>query len=173
MHYVETEGIKKYKVKYLYTTERVLSELHKGNIDYGQFAIHNSVGGIVDESIQAIARYKFRIVTEYGIKIEHHLMKRRDASFGDIKNIMAHDQVFKQRHSTLAEKYSNFKQVTGKGDLIDTAMAAKALSEGKIDKNTAILGPGVLSALFDLEIVDSNLQDNKENYTSFMMVKRT
>ena len=170
--YIRRLNIIKYKVKYLYTSEKVLNELHKGTIDYGQFAIHNSVGGVVTESIRAMAKYKFRIVEEFAVLIQHFLMKRKDITKEDIKVIMAHDQVFKQCQDTLAEKYPKLPLQTGKGDLIDTAKAAAYLASGKLPKHTAILGPRTLSDLYGLEIIDENLQDNKNNLTSFLLVGR-
>ena len=53
---------RKYKIKYLYTSANVMRALHAGEIDRGQFAIHNSTGGMVEESIRAMAAYKFKIV---------------------------------------------------------------------------------------------------------------
>ena len=52
--------------------------LHLGEIDKGQFAIHNSLGGNCDESIQAMAKYKFKITDQFAIKIAHALMIRED-----------------------------------------------------------------------------------------------
>lgn len=162
----------KVKIKYLYTTEKVLSELEKRNIDYGQFAMFNSVGGIVHESIEAIANYKFKIVEEFGIKIQHHLMKRKDVSAKDLKAIMTHPQVLKQCKNTLENKYPNLTQTSGKGDLIDNTKAAQAIAQTNIGKTTAYLGPEILSKMFDLEIIDRNLQDDEENLTTFLMVSK-
>jgi prephenate dehydratase len=56
--------------------------------------------------------------------------------------------------------------------MIDTAKAAKALSQGKVEKTIAILGPKMLSEIYNFDIVDSELQDDKENKTTFLIVKR-
>ncbi|MBD3329796.1 prephenate dehydrogenase/arogenate dehydrogenase family protein, partial [Candidatus Dojkabacteria bacterium] len=45
------DSLTSYKTKYLYTTDNVLKALHRGEIDCGQFAVQNSVGGMVEESI--------------------------------------------------------------------------------------------------------------------------
>jgi arogenate dehydrogenase (NADP+), plant len=172
LDYVARHKIKKYKVKYLYTTKKVLEQLKRGNIDYGLFAMHNSVGGVVTESIKALAKFKVNITEEFNILITHFLMKHKQTKLSEIKTIMAHPQVFKQCQDTLKKNYSKYKLISGSGDLIDTANLAKALAEGKIAKNIAILGPQNLSKLYKLEIVAKNLQDNKANWTSFLMVKR-
>ncbi len=170
-YYLKKQKIKKYKIKYLYTTSEVLKALNKSQIDFGLFAIHNSVGGLVEESIRAMANHKFKIVEEFNILIRHFLMKKREIGFEDIKRIMVHPQVLKQCPITLEEKYPDLLLTSGQGDLIDTAQASKTLSAGKLDSGIAILGPENLSRICDLEIIDQDLQDNKNNQTSFLLVK--
>src|SRR3989338_5365307 len=164
-YFLKRTGPSKYKIKYLYTSGNVLRALHEGKIDRGQFAIHNSVGGIVEESIKAMAMYKFKIVEQFAIKISHALMIRSDADINEVTNIMSHPQVFAQCKKYLSEKYPNFKPVSGKGKLIDHALVAKYLSEKKLDKNIATMGSKVLAQIYDLKIIEDNLQDAKENYT--------
>jgi prephenate dehydrogenase len=170
--YIKRNGIKKHKIKYLYTTEKVLKNLHEGSIDLGIFAIQNAVGGVVEESTHAMARYKFKIVSEFQIMIRHNLMKRKDVKTEEIRIIMAHSQNFRQCKDNLDRKFPRLGRITGKDDLMDTAMAARALSLGKIPKNTAILGPRILSEIYGLDIVDENLQDSKNNLTTFFAVSR-
>lgn len=170
--YVARHGIKKYGIRYLYTTEKVLKNLHEGNIDFGLFAIQNAIGGVVQESTHAMARYRFKIHEEFGILITHHLMKRKDIPFSEINTIMAHDQVFKQCHGTLLKRYPSYIQKVGEGDYIDHAKVAWGLAKGVLPKQIAVLGPRILAKLYDFDIVDENLQDSERNYTTFFMVKR-
>jgi len=172
LSYVSANNIKDFSIKYLFTTENVLKNLHEGNIDFGQFAIQNAVGGVVQESTYAMARYKFHIVDEFAILIKHCLMKRKDIDIAGIRNIMAHPQNFRQCKDTLAKKYGSFTLLSGDGNLVDTAKAAQALSEKKIPEHTAILGPKNLARLYNLEIIEEDLQDNKENFTTFFVVGR-
>ncbi len=161
-----------FKVKYLYTTEKVLKNLHEGNIDYGLFAIQNAVGGVVEESTYAMARYKFKIINEFQIVIRHTLMKRKDVNLSNIEIVMAHSQNFRQCKNSLEKKYPNLRSVIGQGDLLDTARCAESLAKNTINKNTAILGPKILADIYDLEIIEENLQDNQNNLTTFFLVSR-
>ena len=170
--YVKNNAIKKFQVKYLFTSEKVLKNLNEGNIDFGLFAIQNAVGGVVEESTYAMAKYKFKIVEEFQIMIRHCLMRRRDVDTKDIKTIMAHSQNFRQCKDNLSKKYPGLKQVSGQGDLVDTARCAEALAKNEIDKNTAILGPKILANIYGLEIIDEDLQDNTNNLTTFFLVSR-
>ncbi len=166
------KNIKDYKTEYLYTSEKVLKSLYEGAIDFGLFAISNSTGGLVEESIQAMAKYRFSIVEDFTIVIRHFLMKRKDIDEKEITTIMAHPQVFRQCEQTLKEKFPHLKLLSGEGDLVDTARAAAELAAGNLPKNTAILGPQTLSKHFDFDIIAEQLQDKKDNLTRFLLVTR-
>ena len=170
--YFTRNNITDYHIEYLYTTENVLKNLEQGNIDYGLFAVHNSVGGIVTETVLATAKYKYKIVQDYGIPIHHYLMKRKDIDFDQINSIVAHPQVLKQCKNTLESRYHHLNLSSGLGEDIDTAKMAKNLSEGKIENTTAILGPKILAELYNFDIVAENLQDQSNNITYFLLVTK-
>jgi prephenate dehydratase len=54
-----------FQLKYLYTTPDVFEALNKGDIDRGQFAIYNTLGGLYDESLYAVAQHTFRILDRH------------------------------------------------------------------------------------------------------------
>jgi len=172
LDHIKRHKIKKYKIKYLYTSNCVLRFLSTGKIDYGLFAIHNAVGGVVWESVRSMAKYKFKIIKEFPILVSHFLMKRKDVDIKNATTIMAHPQVFLQCKQSLLKKYPNLILTSGKGDRIDTARSAQALIEGKIDKNILILGPKVLAKMYNFEIVEENMQDSQNNLTYFFLVSR-
>ena len=120
-----------------------------------------------------MARYKFNIVNQFAIKISHALMIRGDADFSEVTTIMSHPQVFAQCRDTLFKKYPHLNKISGEKELIDHAVVAKYLSEGKLPKHVATMGSKVLAQLYGLKIIEDNLQDAEENYTSFLHVLRT
>ena len=172
IYYLKRNGITNYKIEYLHTTKNALRALYEGDVDEGLFAIHNSTGGIVMESVEAMARYKFLIIEEFAITISHALMIRKDATLRDITEIMSHPQVFAQCKKTLMQKYPNLKQISGEGELIDHALVAKKLGEEKLPKNIATMGSKILAEIYSLKVIEDNLQDLDENYTSFLLVGR-
>lgn len=172
LDYLKRHSITDFEIKYLYTTENVLREVANGFVDYGQFAIHNSQGGIVEESLDAMSIYTFKVVEQFSIEIKHFLMKRKDVDLSEIKTVMAHPQVFLQCTHNMAKKYPNLRQVSGEGDLVDTAKAAQAVFSGDLEKTTAILGPKILSEIYNLDIIEGDLQDLDNNLTSFVLVER-
>ncbi len=171
-YYLGRSSEKNVELRYLHTTENVLKSLYEGEIDRGQFAIHNSQGGIVHESIAAMARYRFEIVEEFAIKIRHCLMISPQSSLEEIESIMAHPQVFRQCRTNLEKKYSKLNLVSGEGELIDHAKVAELIASGEISSRTATMGSISLAALHGLRIIEEDLQDLHDNYTSFLWVQR-
>lgn len=169
--YVKRCEMPSYAIQYLYTSENVLCGISKKTIDLGVVAIHNSTGGLVDETIQAMGQYNFMIAEEFAIKIAHSLMIQKDASLYNITTIMTHPQVLAQCRQTLSNKYPSLIQTSGDGELIDHALVAKRLSTGELPKHIATMGGRILAELYDLKIVEDNLQDLEDNYTSFLVIK--
>jgi len=171
-HYMSRTPEVPYELAYLHTTEHVLRALHEGAVDRGQFAIHNSVGGMVGESVTAMARYRFAIVEEFAIKIAHALMVSRTADVDRVDTVMTHPQVLAQCQETLRRKYPNLRQTSGEGDLIDHAKVAELLARGDLAPNIATMGSSVLAEIHGLHVIEDNLQDLGENLTSFLWVER-
>ncbi len=169
--YIKKNNIKNAQIIYLYTTKAVLNALENGHIDFGLFAVHNSVGGVVWESARSLAEHKVEIVEEFAIPIRHFLMIRKEKKLDEITTIMAHPQVLKQCRNTLSKRYPKLKKISGKDRLIDTAAAAEALSQGRLPSEYAILGPEQLSQIYDLKIIDKDLQDDKDNLTYFFLTQ--
>ncbi len=161
-----------YELVYLHTTEHVLRALHEGAVDRGQFAIHNSVGGMVGELVSAMARYRFAIVEEFAIKIAHALMVASSADLEGVDTVMTHPQVLAQCQETLRRKYPHLRQTSGEGDLIDHAKVAELLARGDLAPSIATMGSSVLADLHGLRVIEDNLQDLGENFTSFLWVER-
>lgn len=161
-----------FTLSYLHTTENVLKALHDGSIDQGQFAIRNSLGGIVEETVEASKRYSYDKIDEFAMKIIHALMVLPDAEIDDIDTVMAHPQALTQCKFTLQRKYSHLKQQSGEGDLLDPAKVAELLSQGQLTKNIAVLGHKGLAEIYGLKIVANNMQDSGSSFTTFIWVKR-
>lgn len=169
-YFVAEHTISEYEVKYLYTTENVLSALERNEITHGLFAVHNSAGGIVHESMIAMGKYRFALYEEFFIEITHHLMKRRDVDIQEINTIMSHPQVLKQCSQNLQKFYPSMELVTGQGDMIDNGKIAQALAQGNIPKNYAILMSKINAEIHGFDVIKSDLQDLERNLTSFAMV---
>jgi chorismate mutase / prephenate dehydratase len=169
--YCREQEIFAFETKYLYTTHGVMEALMQGMIDYGVFAMVNSKGGLVQESLDAIGHYRFEVVSDVNLAIKHVLMCRKDIPRYEVTTIMAHPQVFSQCQETLQRHYMRYNLVSGEGDLIDTAKVAESLADGTLDMHIAVLGSRFLAELYDLQIMAENLQDRDDNMTRFLIIK--
>lgn len=157
-----------YELVYLHTTENVLRALNEGSIERGQFAIHNTLGGMVEESLTPMGIYQFSVVDRFSILIVHCLMKRKGVS---VNRVMAHPQVLKQCKSSLSRYFPELEPVSGSGSMIDSALVAEKLASGELPAETAVAGNRRLAEIWDLEIVRDNLQDANDNRTTFLWVE--
>ena len=89
-----------------------------------------------------------------------------------IKPLALHQQVLAQCRTTLASKYPKLRQTSGDGDLIDHAKVAELIASGEIEPTIATMGSSVLANIYGLRIIEHNLQDLGETYTSFLWVQR-
>ncbi len=172
-HYCATHAVENYQINTLYTALGVLTALHHGEIDRGVVVIQNARGGVVLETVTAMSQYNCEIIEIFDIVLRHCLLCHPSARFEDIETIISHPQVLAQCESTLNRKYPHLKRSSQEGDLIDQALCAQHLAEGKLPKNVAVLASAVCADLFGLTIHDTNLQDlGEQNLTTFIWVKR-
>ena len=110
-----------------------------------------------------IFKYRLNIYAEHFYKISHNLLAIKGAKIEDIKNVYSHAQALSQ--SSIFVKKNNFiEQVRA-----DTAGSAKYISESG-DKTKAAIASDLSAKIYGLEILEKNIQDNKENFTRFLLM---
>ena len=90
--YCEKFGIKDFELKYLVSSMNVLNSLSDESIDTGIFAMENAQGGVVIESVEALAKNKCEIIDMFYVEISQNLLALEGVSLGDIEEI--HSQKF-------------------------------------------------------------------------------
>jgi prephenate dehydrogenase len=164
----ESMGIRKYELKYLVKSHNVLDQLFYGNIDRGVVAIQNSTAGVVMETIEAMSQYPCKIEKLMPIIVSHCLLARKGQKLESIKQVYSHIQGLMQCKDTLKRILPNAAQVEQE----DTALSAKNLSEGKYPENSAAVASEAAAQRYGLEILMKGVNDLKQNYTDFMLLKR-
>ncbi|MCB0353572.1 MAG: hypothetical protein KDD64_08615 [Bdellovibrionales bacterium] len=161
-------------LQYCYTTQGVLDYVTRGDEVLGQFAVFNSFGGVVEETERAMGSASVVPVALYSIPIRHFLLLPPEQKRGDLKMILAHPQVLKQCRGNLEKHFPQCQLRSGEGELIDTARLAKALIEKdpRVPRNSAVLGPKVLSTILPFSVSESSFEDSPDNRTWFLLVRR-
>ena len=112
-----------------------------------------------------IFKYRLNIFAEHFFPINHNLLGLPESEMTDIKNVYSHAQALSQS--------SNFikKNKLNENVRADTAGSAKYISEAK-DKSKGAISSKLSADIYNLQILDSNIQDEKENVTRFLIMQK-
>ena len=166
--FVKNHGVKDFEIVYLISSNAVLDGIETGAVQFGVFAMENAQGGVVIESVEALAEYRCRIVEMFHITISQNLLARHGILLGDITEIHSHQQALRQCKDYLAEHFWTRPLI----EADDTAESARRLSEGKLSKTIGVVGSEYCAELYDLNIVEKDIHDLKHNLTLFLSVEK-
>ena len=125
--------------------------------------IENSLAGRVADIHYLLPKYKLQIHGEYFLPVVHNLLCKQDANINDIKYVRSHAQAISQCQKIITKK--NFKSIIS----VDTAGSAKDLAEGK-DKTIAAIASDLSAKMYNLKILQKNIEDDKGNVTRFLIM---
>tara|TARA_B100000029_G_scaffold410587_1_gene412547 strand:+ start:4484 stop:5317 length:834 start_codon:yes stop_codon:yes gene_type:complete len=134
--------------------------LENEQIDLAILPIENSIEGSVSESYELLLKSKVSVVGEINVKIEHCLISHHGVNKEDIDVIYSHTQALGQCKSYL--KKMGCDAVT----TYDTAGSVKMIKEKEMKKAAAIASKDA-SKLYDMNIIEENIQDHEDNFTRF------
>ena len=125
--------------------------------------IENSLAGRVADIHYLLPKYKLQIHGEFFLPVEHNLLGKSDATIEDIKFVRSHAQAISQCQNIITKK--KFKSIIS----VDTAGSAKDLAEGK-DKSIAAIASSLSAKMYNLKILEKNIEDEKGNVTRFLIM---
>ena len=163
----KNHGIEDCEIVYLISSKAVIRAVESDEVSFGVFAMENAQGGVVIESVEALAEFRCRIVEMFHIPVSQNLLAHHDVYIGDITEIHSHQQALRQCKDYLAEHF--WTRPLTEAD--DTAEAARRLSEGKLPKTAGVVGSEYCAELYDLNIVEKDIHDLKHNLTLFLAVE--
>ena len=110
-----------------------------------------------------IFKYRLNIYQEKFYPIHHHLLGLPGAKIQNVKNVFSHAQGLSQCSNFI--KKNNFVENVR----ADTAGSAKYVSENK-NKSEAAIASKQSAKIYNLDILASNIEDEKENVTRFLIM---
>jgi len=113
-----------------------------------------------------IFKYRLNIYREKYYPINHHLLALPGSNIQDIKNVYSHAQGLSQC-SNFIKKNNLIENVRA-----DTAGSAKYIYETKI-KSDAAIASKESAKIYNLEIIASDIQDEKSNVTRFLLMGKS
>ncbi len=149
------------------TFEALFQAIADGEIDEGVLPMENSSTGAIAQVYDLLLQYGFYITGERTLRIQQNLLALPGSRIEEIKAVYSHPQGFAQS-SLFLQKYPQWHQIP----YYNTATAAKHIHDLGSREKAAIAGSRAAS-LYDLEIIAENIQNNQDNYTRFIIIKKT
>ncbi|QXP72696.1 prephenate dehydratase [Tenacibaculum sp. AHE15PA] len=133
----------------------------------GIMALENTIAGSIIPNYALIDKNNLHIIGEEYLNIHHHLMALPNQKITDIKEVCSHPMALLQCKEFF-KKYPHIKLVED----VDTAEVAKRISTNKL-KGIAAIAPKIAADIFDLHIIEDEIQTIKDNATRFVIIQTT
>ena len=157
-------------IRYMHSFEDVFDAVTSGECRYGVLPLENSTSGSVRQVYDVMIRDESRpvyIVRSLRLKVDHSLLLKKNAELSDVREILSHEQALSQSEGYLKKRFPHVK-ITA---CPNTAIAAQRAAES--DGSVAALASSDCATEYGLRIAESDVQDNKNNYTRFICISNT
>ena len=151
------------EIKTCTTFEETFKQAYKDSNYKIVIPIENSLAGRVADIHYLLPKYKLQIHGEHFQNVEHNLLSKQNAAIDDIKFIRSHAQAIGQCQNLINKR--KFKPIIS----ADTAGSAKDLAEGD-DKSIAAIASELSAKIYNLKILEKNIEDEKGNVTRFLVM---
>ena len=145
--------------------DALVAHLLEGSATDGVMAIENTIAGSIIPNYALIDSNNLHIVGEEYLNIHHHLMALPGQTIKSIKEVWSHPMALLQCKEFF-KKYPHIKLVED----VDTAEVAKRISKENI-KGVAAIAPIIAAEIFELEVLEDDIQTIKDNSTRFVIVQ--
>ena len=148
------------------TVPEVLAGLKQGALSYAVVAVENTVGGPVNDYVDAvIADPAFVVIGEVDLPIHQTLMALPGATLADIHTVISHPQGLAQSREWLQRNLPTAKLI----EATSTAEGARQVAEQK-DKSVAAIAPPPAAHTYKLAVLAKELEVTRNNVTRFWVV---
>ena len=139
----------------------VFDRVARGQADYGVVPIENSTEGAVNHTLDVFMESDLRICAQILLKIENNLMARCKRE--ELRKVYSHPQVFGQCRNWLR---INLKGV----DFVEVSSTTRAAELAAAEPYSGALAGRMASEVYQLDILDSAIQDSPNNTTRFLVI---
>lgn len=143
------------------TFEKVFERIQDGQL--GMLPIENSYAGSVHTNLYELGTGEYKILSDLYLPINHCLLGNAD-NIADIEKVYSHYQALIQC-SDYIQDY-NFEKESYK----DTAGSAKFVKKSE-QNNIASISSSLAAKIYNLNVLEKDIQDQDGNTTRFFLVK--
>jgi len=165
--YLKESELNKLEKYYCNNISEIFELVEKGKVDRGLVPIESMTYGTVRETQDALFYKKVHIINELSIPVHHNLITLQQTKLKDIKEIYSHPQAINSCTKFIKKQLSKAEKIPS----TSTAAAVQKIQElNKI--SSAAIGSEMAANKSDLKILALNIEDNKENRTKFLLIKK-
>ncbi|MBP7358487.1 MAG: prephenate dehydratase [Prevotella sp.] len=146
------------------TFEEVFDQISQDPTVIGMVAIENTIAGSLLHNYELLRDSGTTVVGEHKLHICHSICCLPEDSWETVKEVHSHPVALMQCRDFL-DRHPNIKVVEG----IDTAGAAKYIKENNCSGWAAICNASA-AKLYGLKVLEESIEDNKHNFTRFLVV---
>lgn len=147
------------------TMQEVIKCVDRGEAAEGIVPIENSLEGSVNITLDFLTfESEAKIIREITIPIRHSLIGKEKISTSKIKKIISHPHATGQCKNYISTYLKNAEIIAANS----TAEAIRMLQEA--DDGIAAIGTETAAKLYGLEIIEKDIEDNKDNKTRFIFL---
>lgn len=148
------------------TFKELCNQLQTKNADFAVMAIENSIAGSILPNYSLLESYQFTIIGEVYLRIELALLALKGQKVKDLQFVQSHPMALHQCQEFL-DSNKNLKIL----ETHDTAESAKNISENQL-KGHAAIASRLAGDTYGLEVLESGIETNKQNYTRFLVISK-
>jgi chorismate mutase / prephenate dehydratase len=145
--------------------DEVFREVEAGAADYGVVPVENSTEGVVNHTLDSFMGSTLKVCGEVELRIHHHLMAGANTQREKISRVYSHQQTLAQCRKWLDANMPSAERIA----VSSNAQAAKRL-EG--EWNAAAIAGEMAAELYQLDVIQSNIEDRPDNTTRFIIIGR-
>mgnify|MGYP001044497814 CR=1 FL=1 len=153
------------KLKECMSFDVLVASLLDDSASLGVMALENTIAGSIIPNYALIDKYNLHIIAEEYLNIHHHLMALKGQDIRDIKEVWSHPMALLQ----CKEFFKNYPHIKLVED-VDTAEVAKRISKENLI-GIAAIAPKMAAEIFNLDVIEDEIQTIKDNSTRFVIVQ--
>ena len=144
----------------------VFDAVESGSVDSCVIPVENTLAGSVGEHLDLLMERNLFIRQEHRLRIEHNLIAAPGVKLKDVKRVLSHPVALDQCRKFF-QKHPEIEPVA----FYDTAGGVQHVVEAGLTDSAAIAGQQAAGE-FGARVLQSGLEDIKENFTRFFLAVR-
>lgn len=144
--------------------KEVFETVDIGKADYGIVPIENSNEGVVSHTLDMFVDFDLKITAEVMLEVTHNLLSI-SGNIKEVRKIYSHPQGIAQCRQWIERNLPDVQ-------LFEVLSTSKAAEIAAKDPEAGAIASELAAKMYNLNFVERNIEDNKQNYTRFLIISR-